>query len=135
MPGYALRIVDETDSPAMDGTARSLRCAAPARQMVTGTSATERAHTFQSEWTRTGDTYMREPDGTYRYHGRADDMMKVGGVWVSPLEVEGALVSHRAVLEAAVVGHPDEQGLIKPKAFVVLTGRHPAWIRTCCTSN
>ena len=76
--------------------------------------------TFQGEWTRTGDTYVREPDGTYRYCGRADDMMKVGGIWVSPFEVEAALISHPAVLEAAVVGHPDEQGLIKPRAFVVL---------------
>ena len=76
--------------------------------------------TFRGEWTHTGDTYIRDADGYYRYCGRSDDMLKVGGIWVSPFEVEEALIAHPAVLEAAVVGHPDEDGLIKPKAFVVL---------------
>ncbi len=76
--------------------------------------------TFRGEWTHTGDTYVREADGSYRYRGRADDMMKVGGVWVSPFEVEAALIAHPSVLEAAVVGHLDGDGLTKPKAFVVL---------------
>ncbi len=120
VPGYDLRIVDETDSAAVDGTAGELVVRGPSAAEGYWNQRDRTRHTFQGEWTRTGDTYVREPDGTYRYHGRADDMMKVGGVWVSPFEVEGALVSHPAVLEAAVVGHPDEQGLIKPKAFVVL---------------
>ena len=79
---------------------------------------------------------MREPDGTFRYRGRADDMMKVGGIWVSPFEVEAALIAHPAVLEAAVVGHADEQGLTKPRAFVVL-GQHSAagMSADCCASN
>ena len=63
---------------------------------------------------------MQEPDGSYRYCGRADDMFKVSGIWVSPFEVETALTSHPAVLEAAVVGRRDTDGLIKPKAFVVM---------------
>ena len=62
--------------------------------------------TFRGEWTHTGDTYMRDADGYYRYCGRSDDMLKVGGIWVSPFEVEEALIGHPAVLEAAVVGHP-----------------------------
>ena len=120
VPGYDLRILDETGSAAVDGTAGELAVRGPSAAEGYWNQRDRTRHTFQGEWTRTGDTYVREPDGTYRYHGRADDMMKVGGVWVSPFEVEGALVSHPAVLEAAVVGHPDEQGLIKPKAFVVL---------------
>ncbi|WP_276964211.1 AMP-binding enzyme, partial [Ferrimicrobium acidiphilum] len=76
--------------------------------------------TFAGEWTRTGDTYARDAEGYYHYRGRADDMMKVSGIWVSPFEVEAALVEHPAILEAAVVGHEDADGLIKPRAFVVL---------------
>jgi acyl-coenzyme A synthetase/AMP-(fatty) acid ligase len=63
---------------------------------------------------------VRDADGYYTYAGRADDMLKVGGIWVSPFEVEGALGAHEAVLEAAVVGHADEEGLVKPRAYVVL---------------
>ena len=76
--------------------------------------------TFHGPWTRTGDRYVRDAEGYYTYAGRADDMLKVGGIWVSPFEVESALVGHEAVLEAAVVGHEDADGLTKPKAFVVV---------------
>jgi 4-hydroxybenzoate-CoA ligase len=123
VPGYELRIVDETDSPVADGTAGELLVRGPSAAEGYWNQRDRARRTFQGEWTRTGDTYAREPDGAYRYHGRADDMMKVGGVWVSPFEVEDALVSHPAVLEAAIVGHADAHGLIKPKAFVVL---HPS---------
>ncbi len=113
-------MVDEAGADLPDGQ--------PGELIVRGPSAAEgywnqRAKsraTFRGEWTQTGDTYVREPDGTFRYRGRADDMMKVGGIWVSPFEVEAALIAHPAVLEAAVVGHADEQGLTKPRAFVVL---------------
>jgi 4-hydroxybenzoate-CoA ligase len=77
---------------------------------------------FEGEWTRTGDKYIRRPDNVYIYCGRTDDMFKVSGIWVSPFEVEAALVSHPDVLEAAVVPVEDGEGLIKPKAFVVLKG-------------
>jgi len=80
--------------------------------------ATQR--TFAGGWLRTGDKYFRDPDGYYHYAGRADDMLKVGGVWVSPSEVEEALIEHPAVLEAAVVGAMNDDQLLKPKAFVVL---------------
>ena len=71
-------------------------------------------------WTKSGDKYSMDADGFYAYGGRSDDMLKVSGIWVSPAEVEAALVSHEAVLEAAVVGQEDEQKLVKPKAYVVL---------------
>ena len=74
------------------------------------------ARTFVGEWTFTGDKYVRDAEGYYHYRGRTDDMFKVGGIWVSPFEVEAALASHAAVLEAAVVGQEDDDGLMKPKA-------------------
>ncbi len=76
--------------------------------------------TFEGEWTRTGDKYQLRDDGRLVYCGRSDDMFKVSGIWVAPFEVEQALISHPAVLEAAVVPHKDEDGLEKPKAYVVL---------------
>ena len=76
--------------------------------------------TFEGRWTRSGDKYIRNADGSFTYAGRSDDMLKVGGIWVSPFEVEATLVQHPSVLEAAVIGAPDADGLIKTKAFVVL---------------
>jgi benzoate-CoA ligase len=75
-------------------------------------------------WTRSGDKYREDADGYYAYCGRTDDMLKVGGIYVSPFEVEGALASHDAVLECAVVGAEDEAKLIKPKAYVVVKQGH-----------
>jgi acyl-coenzyme A synthetase/AMP-(fatty) acid ligase len=75
--------------------------------------------TFRGSWTWTGDKFYEDADGYFVYCGRSDDMLKVNGMWVSPAEVEAALIAHPAVLEAAVVGVPDADGLIKPKAFVV----------------
>jgi 4-hydroxybenzoate-CoA ligase len=76
--------------------------------------------TFMGEWTRTGDKFWRRADGVYIYCGRTDDMFKVSAIWVSPFEVEAALAAHPSVLEAAVVPAEDANGLVKPKAFVVL---------------
>ncbi|MEM7256282.1 MAG: benzoate-CoA ligase family protein, partial [Pseudomonadota bacterium] len=76
--------------------------------------------TFEGEWTRTGDKYEINEQGRYLYCGRTDDMFKVSGIWVSPFEVEQALISHESVLEAAVVAAEDDEGLEKPKAFIVL---------------
>jgi benzoate-CoA ligase len=76
--------------------------------------------TFQGGWTRSGDKYERDGDGYYVYSGRSDDMLKVSGQYVSPFEVEATLVQHPAVLEAALIGVSDEQGLTRPKAYVVL---------------
>jgi benzoate-CoA ligase family protein len=120
VPGYEVTIVDESGHPVADGE--------PGELIVSGPSAAEgywnqrekSRRTFRGEWTHTGDTYTRDAEGYYRYSGRSDDMLKVGGIWVSPFEVEEALIAHGAVLEAAVVGQPDADRLIKPKAFVVL---------------
>jgi 4-hydroxybenzoate-CoA ligase len=120
VPGYDARIVDEHDRPVPHGEAGEL--------VVRGDSAADgywnqRAktrRTFQGEWTYTGDTYTRDGDGYFRFQGRSDEMLKVSGVWVSPFEVEEALISHSAVLEAAVIGRQDRDGLTKPKAFVIL---------------
>jgi 4-hydroxybenzoate-CoA ligase len=127
VPGYDARIIDEHDRPVPHGEAGEL--------VVRGDSAADgywnrRAksrRTFQGEWTYTGDTYTRDADGYFRFQGRSDEMLKVSGVWVSPFEVEEALISHPAVLEAAVIGRTDRDGLIKPKAFVILrAGDHDA---------
>jgi benzoate-CoA ligase len=76
--------------------------------------------TIVGEWIRTGDQYRVDEDGYFWHAGRSDDMLKVGGMWVSPVEVESAIVEHPAVLECAVVASTDDEGLVKPRAFVVL---------------
>jgi 4-hydroxybenzoate-CoA ligase len=82
--------------------------------------------TFAGEWTYTGDKFVRDAEGYYYCCGRTDDMFKVNGMWVSPFEVEAALASHEAVLEAGVIGKEDADGLIKPKAFIVLKNGYAA---------
>ncbi|MCU1381678.1 MAG: benzoate-CoA ligase family [Acidobacteria bacterium] len=81
-------------------------------------------NTIEGHWIRTGDKYTQDADGFYWYAGRSDDMLKVGGLWVSPVEVENALIAHAAVLECGVIGHEDHDGLVKPMAFVVLRDGH-----------
>ena len=120
VPGYQLKLVDDDGNPVADGEEGSLWVHGPTAAAQYFNRRAASLETFQGPWTRTGDRYVRDADGYYTHCGRADDMLKVGGIWVSPVEVESALVAHDAVLEAAVVGHPDEQQLIKPKAFVVL---------------
>jgi 4-hydroxybenzoate-CoA ligase len=120
VPGYELKILDEQGREVADDEIGEL--------IVRGATAGEgywnqRAksrRTFAGEWTFTGDKYFRDAEGYYHYCGRTDDMFKVSGMWVSPFEVEAALASHEAVLEAAVIGKQDADGLIKPKAFIVL---------------
>jgi 4-hydroxybenzoate-CoA ligase len=120
VPGYGVRLLDEAGQEVGPDEIGEM--------VVEGQSAAEgywhqrlksRA-TFEGRWTRTGDKYMRDQEGYYRICGRTDDMFKVSGIWVSPFEVEASLISHPAVLEAAVVPKPDPDGLLKPKAFVVL---------------
>ncbi|MDE2006375.1 MAG: benzoate-CoA ligase family protein [Rhodospirillales bacterium] len=124
VPGYELRVVDAEGRDVPDGTAGELIVRGPSAAEGYWNQRAKSQTTFRGEWTWTGDTYVREADGRYRYQGRADDMMKVGGIWVSPFEVEAALLAHQAVQEAAVVGQADTDGLTKPKAFLVL--RDPA---------
>jgi benzoate-CoA ligase len=119
VPGYQLDLRGEGE-PVPDGEEGSLWVAGPTAAIGYWNQRERSLATFHGPWTRTGDRYVRDPDGYYTYAGRADDMLKVGGIWVSPFEVESALAAHEAVLEAGVVGHPDSDGLIKPRAFVVL---------------
>jgi 4-hydroxybenzoate-CoA ligase len=126
VPGYDARIVDEHG--------RDLGVDEIGELLVRGPSAGEgywnqrdkSRRTFAGEWTHTGDKYRRDSDGYYYYCGRTDDMFKVSGMWVSPFDVEAALVSHEAVLEAAVIGKEDADGLVKPKAFIVLRNGYKA---------
>jgi len=120
VPGYELRILNDEGSDAPVGESGELIVSGPSASEGYWNQREKSRRTFRGEWTHTGDTYIRDADGYYRYCGRSDDMLKVSGIWVSPFEVEEALIGHAAVLEAAVVGHPDAEGLIKPKAFVVL---------------
>lgn len=105
---------------AIDEIGELLVCGGSAAEGYWNQRTKSRA-TFAGNWTHTGDKYFRDREGYYHYCGRTDDMFKVSGRWVSPFEVEQALVSHPAVLEAAVVAKEDEKGLTKPKAFVVLS--------------
>ena len=126
VPGYDLRVVDEHDAETAEGEIGELLVRGPSAAEGYWNQREKSRRTFQGEWTRTGDKYIREQGGFYRYQGRTDDMFKVSGIWVSPFEVETALIAHPAVLEAAVVARPDADGLLKPMAFLVLKpGHHP----------
>jgi 4-hydroxybenzoate-CoA ligase len=118
--GYKLRLVDENSQDVPDNEMGELLVRGDSAAAGYWNQREKSRRTFLGEWTRTGDKYVRRPDGVYTYCGRTDDMFKVSGIWVSPFEVEDALVSHPNVLEAAVVPAEDSNGLIKPKAFVVL---------------
>jgi 4-hydroxybenzoate-CoA ligase len=119
-PGYKLRLVDEAGNDvAVNEIGELLVDGGSAANGYWNKREKSRA-TFEGRWTRTGDKYTVDEDGFYHYCGRTDDMFKVSGIWVSPFEVEQALMSHPSVLEAAVVAQEDDKGLTKPKAFVVL---------------
>jgi len=120
VPGYDVELRGEDGRPVRDGEVGDLYIRGPSAALMYWTNQQKSRATFQGEWTRSGDKYSRRGDGRYVYAGRADDMLKVGGIYVSPFEVEGALVQHPAVLEAAVIGRQDADGLTKTKAYVVL---------------
>jgi benzoate-CoA ligase len=119
IPGYQLKIVDDGATPVRPGDIGDLWVSGPTSAAFYWNNRERCRATFLGPWTRTGDKYLEDADGYYVYCGRSDDMLKVSGMYVSPAEVEAALLEHQDVLEAAVVGAPDENGLIKPKAFVV----------------
>lgn len=121
VPGYRVRVVDGARSPVPDGEVGVLWVEGPSAALAYWNQREKSLDTFEGRWTKTGDCFWRDAEGYFHYAGRADDMLKVGGNWVSPFEVESALAEHPAVLEAAVVGHKDAEALVKPKAFVVLT--------------
>ena len=120
VPGYGVKLLDDEGNPTPVGEEGSLWINGPSSCIAYYGQREKSLGTFHGPWTRTGDRYVCDADGFYTYAGRADDMLKVGGIWVSPFEVESAIGEHEAVFEAAVVGHADADGLIKPRAFVVL---------------
>jgi benzoate-CoA ligase family protein len=120
IPGYEARIVDENDQPVADNEIGSLLIKGDSVCSCYWNQRQKTKDTIQGHWLHTGDKYFRDPDGYYWYVGRADDMLKVKGMWVSPVEIESLLLEHPLVQEAAVIGLADGNELIKPAAYVVL---------------
>lgn len=120
VPGYELRIVGDDGRECGDGEIGELQISGPSAALLYWNNRAKTKSTFAGEWTRSGDKYTRDADGYYTYGGRTDDMLKVGGIYVSPFEVEASLMTHASVLEAAVIGVADTDELVKPKAYVVL---------------
>ncbi|GAB4090295.1 acyl-CoA synthetase family protein [Hydrogenophaga soli] len=120
VPGYTIQLRGDDGEPVPDGEPGDLYIQGPTAAMMYWGNREKTRDTFQGGWTKSGDKYIRNIDGTYTYGGRSDDMLKVSGIYVSPFEVEATLVQHPAVLEAAVIGVTDADGLTKTKAFVVL---------------
>lgn len=141
VPGYEAKILDDDDKPVTQGQIGNL--------MIRGGSIISRywqqpersAQTLVDGWIRTGDSYYQDEAGYYVCCGRSDDMLKVGGIWVSPVEIEAQLVAHDTVLEAAIIGRPDDDEMIKPEAFVILKSTGDASdaladkLRDHCRSN
>jgi benzoate-CoA ligase len=120
VPGYDIELRGDNGVPTPDGEPGDLYIQGPSSALMYWGNRQKTRETFQGGWTKSGDKYIRNPDGSYTCAGRSDDMLKVSGVYVSPFEVEATIVQHPAVLEAAVIGVPDAEGLTKTKAFVVL---------------
>jgi benzoate-CoA ligase len=124
--GYEVRLVTDAGEEAGVGEIGNLQICGPTSATGYWGNPAKTAETFVGEWTVSGDKYIRDAEDWYTYAGRVDDMLKVGGIYVSPIEVEEALASHPCVLETAVVGTVDTAGLVKPHAYVVLGGDTPA---------
>jgi len=120
VPGYELRLIDDEGKDVPQGEIGTLMVKGGSAAQMYWRKREKTRVTMQGEWINTGDKYYVDEEGYYWCAGRGDDMLKVGGIWVSPVEVENCLTHHEAVLETAVVGAKDEQGLVKPKAYVVL---------------
>ncbi len=120
VPGYEVALRGEDGGAVPDGEPGDLYIQGPSAALMYWGNRDKSRETFQGRWTKSGDKYVLNSDGSYTYSGRSDDMLKVSGIYVSPFEVEATLVQHPAVLEAAVIGTPDANGLTRAKAFVVL---------------
>ena len=120
VPGYDIELRGDDGRPVPDGEVGDLYIRGPSAALMYWANREKSRDTFQGAWTKSGDKYVRNANGTYTYSGRSDDMLKVSGQYVSPFEVEATLVQHPAVLEAAVIGVPDAEGLTRTKAFVVV---------------
>jgi len=120
VPGYDIELRGDDGLPIEDGEIGDLYARGPSAALMYWNDRARSIDTFQGEWTKSGDKYVRNEDGSYTCSGRSDDMLKVSGMYVSPFEVESTLSEHPAVLESAVIGKTDDEGLVKSKAFVVL---------------
>ena len=120
IPGYEARLVDENGRPVALGEIGNLLIRGDSTCAFYWNQHEKTKNTIEGQWIRTGDKYYQDAEGYFFYAGRSDDMLKVSGVWVSPIEIESVLIEHPAVAEAAVVGREDQDQLIKPAAYVVL---------------
>ena len=123
-PAFEAKIVDDQGREVPLGDVGNLLVRGDATAPYYWNKHEQTKRIMLGEWLKTGDTYYGDADGYYWYCGRSDDMMKVGGLWVSPIEIENALMEHPAVLESGVIGAPDSDGLLKPKAYVVLKSEY-----------
>ena len=126
VPGYEVRLVDDDGRDVAPGETGNLLIRGRSLIAAYWADPARTAAAFDGAWMRTGDTYYVDEAGCYVCCGRSDDMLKVGGIWVSPVEIEARLIAHPAVMEAAVVGRADDDGLIKPEAWIVLAAGHAA---------
>ena len=124
VPGFEVRLVDDDMREVPQGEIGNLLVKGEATALFYLHQSARSRQTFLGEWLFTGDKYYVDDEGYYWHAGRSDDMLKVGGIWTSPVEVESALISHAAVMECAVVGRTDESDLVKPMAYVVLNPGH-----------
>lgn len=123
VPGFEVRVCDEAGTPLPDGEVGMLWVRGNSRAIAYWQQMEKTKQAFRGEWYVSGDVISRDRDGYVRYHGRADDLLKVSGKWLSPQEVEGCLLQHPAVREAAVIGVVADGGLVKPHAYVVVVER------------
>ncbi len=128
-PAFEAKIVDDEGRELPVGEVGNLMVKGDANAPYYWNKHEQTKRTMQGEWLKTGDTYYRDAEGYYWYCGRSDDMLKVGGLWVSPIEIENTLMEHPAVLEAAVIGGQDADGLLKPKAYVLLKSEFKASVQ------
>jgi benzoate-CoA ligase family protein len=128
-PAFEAKIVDEEGREVPVGEVGNLMVKGEANAPYYWNKHEQTKRTMQGEWLKTGDTYYRDTEGYYWYCGRSDDMLKVGGLWVSPIEIENTLMEHPAVLEAAVIAGQDADGLLKPKAYVLLKSEFKASVQ------
>jgi len=119
-PGYEAKIVDDDGQAVAQGEIGHLMVKGESMALFYLHQYDKSRRTFRGEWLFTGDRYYMDVDGFYWHAGRGDDMLKIGGLWVSPIEIENVISEHPAVLECAVIGHRDQAELVKPKVFITL---------------
>ena len=122
--GYEAKIIDAKGVEVPSGEMGTLQIKGDSAALCYWNAHEKSKETFAGDLCTTGDQFHVDEDGYYWYHGRTDDMLKVSGVFVAPGEIENCLLQHEAVLECAVIGHDDGDGLVKPKAFIVLREGH-----------